>query len=305
MRDPTCDALIEAIKRRGSIPADQSTLGTTEMLAIADDELQTVLTPLVMSLRADHFLTYTDYTTTAEVTYAIPYDALNRNLRSVVYVDADGSERALTRIEFDEEAKDANFSRSNWGNGAYYVRGDFIKLYPTSEPNKTLRMHYYRVPNRLVANADAAEVLSVDYDTHVVTTSGVPAAWADGDSLCCVAGRPGFSLRFAAQDAVSVSSPTVQFADASEVQAGDWLALEGESPIPQIPLEAHPILAQASLVQIMEALGDMNGLKSSQGRYEQLMANYLKVATPRVEEQPRVLASRTGLRFGGGRSRWF
>lgn len=295
MRNYTTEGLMENIKRRGSIPADQSTLGTDEMLAIADDELQTVIVPMVMSLRADHFLTYTDYETGDDVEFSIPDDALNRNLRSVVFVEADGTENALTRIEFDDESAAPDFQRRSFNRGAYYIRADSVKLYPRAVPGKTLRLHYYRLPNKLVPVTEAALVLSVDYDNNVVTTSGVPATWATGDVVCCVQGRPGFQLRFPAQTTVEVSSPTVILEDASDVQAGDWLALEGESPIPQVPVEAHPILAQAALVKILEALGDSKGIEISEAKLQQILKNYLQVASPRVEEAPKLFVSRNRL----------
>lgn len=291
MRTYTTAGLMENIKRRGSIPADQSTLGEDEMLAIADDELQTVVAPMVMSLRADHFLAHEDFETDDEIEYEIPSDAMNRNLKSVVFVEEDGSEVALTRIELDDESSAPEFQRRSFPNGAYYIRGDVVKLYPRANPGKTLRMHFYRLPNQLVPVTEAAEVLSIDYDNNIVTTSGIPADWVTGDSVCCVKGKPGFTLRFAAQTASDVSSPTITVEDASDIVAGDWIALEGDSPIPQIPLEAHPILAQAALVKILEALGDPN-IKISEEKLQQILKNYLAVASPRVEQAPPVFTSR-------------
>lgn len=293
MRDFTTENLISGISRRGTLPRDPSS-HFDAWLPHADDELQTVIVPMIMALKADHFLAYLDYTTTAEVTYEIPEDALHRNLRSVVWVSDNGEEQALTRIEFDEETSAPDFERRSWPNGAYYVRGDVVKLYPTSTPGRTLRMHFYRLPNQLVSTDEAAEVTAVDYDTNVVTTSGVPSSWDTGDSVCCVKGRPGFSLRFSAQTTVDVSSPTITLTDASEVEVGDWIALEGDSPIPQIPVEAHPILMQCALVKILESLGDSK-VEVSQSKLDEIMKRYQAAATPRVEEQPRTLVSRNKL----------
>lgn len=292
MRTYTTAALVENIQRRGAIPANQSTYEADEMIAIADDELQTMIVPAIMALKAAHFLTYVDYTTTTAVVYDIPATALNRDLQNVVFVAADGSETALTPIDFDVEVQGGD--RSFFQYGAFYVRGDKLVLYPDSTAGQTLRLYYYRLPNRLVQTSEAAEVLSVDYDTNIITCSSVPADWAAGDSICCVSGQPGFDLNIEAADIVDVSSPTVELADASAVVAGDWLAAEGDSPIPQIPVETHPLLAQAALVKILEGLGDPR-MKLSQEKLMEVMRNYQNVASPRVEQAFPKLISRKRL----------
>lgn len=267
------------------------------MIKMADDELQETIVPVVFGLRADHFLDFTDYTTTDDVDYEIPESALNRNLRSVCYVDERGVESRLTPVEYDDEAGAVNYDRRSFAHGAYYIRGDMLKLYPSSTPGKTLRLHYYRLPNKLVPIDQAAKVTDVDYDTGVVTTSGVPATWTTDDVLCCVAGRPGFRLRFAAKKPTDVSSPTVTFAaeDVAEIAVGDWLALEGDSPIPQIPVEAHRLLAQATLVKVLEAHGD-DTMEKSQKKLDIAIARYQNMATPRVEEDPKSVVSRANIR---------
>lgn len=293
MRTYTTAALLENIKRRGAIPFGQNTYTEDRALAIADDELQTVVAPMILKLKADHFLTYSDQTTTTLVAYDIPPTAHNRNLHAVVYVQTDGSEVRLTKINFDVETS-VNADNEFFPGGAYYIRGDKVILYPESTAGQTLRMYFYRLPNQLVATSAAAEVLSVDYNTNIVTCSSVPAAWAAGDSICCVAGTPGFDLRFEAADIVAVSSPTVTVADASDVVEGDWLALEGDSPIPQIPIETHPILAQAALVKILEGLGDPK-VTASEKKLAQIMEMYTGVGTPRVATSLPTLKSRNRL----------
>lgn len=288
-RDYTTLGLIESIKRRGCLPADQDTFSEARMLQFADDEMQIRVVPAVMSLRADHFVTYTDYTTTTETRYDIPKTALNRNLKRVAFLQSDGSEPSLTRIDLDTETE-AYWRARVFETGAYYVEGDKIVLYPSSTAGKTLRLRYHRLPNQLVETSAAALVLSVDYDLNVVTCSSVPAAWATGDSLCCVSGDPGFTLRFEAAEALDVSSPTIEFADASEIVAGDWIALEGDSPIPQLPVEAHPILAQCAAVKVLESLGDAK-LDSSRKDLAEIMAAYVGVAAPRVEDAPKRVVS--------------
>lgn len=298
MRNFTTDGLLASIRRRASLPDDESNFGDEPLILLADGELQTRIAPMIHNLTADHFLTFKDYITTTEVRYPIPFDALANNLSSVVYVDENGNESRLVRIELDDENVPDYVARQHFQNGgAYHVRGDSIVLFPSSEAAKTLRMYYHRLPNLLVSTANAARILSVDTGTGVITTASVPAVWSTSDRFCCVKGRPGFRLRFDAEIASDVSSPTITFSPSavSDIVAGDYIALEGESPIPQIPAEAHAMLAQATVCAALEGLEDP-GLERSERKLEQLMKMYTLAATPRVEADPQIARSNQSLR---------
>lgn len=286
------DALIAAVKRRGMVPTNQATFTEDQIIAAADDEMVDTLVPIVFGLKADHFRTHTDYTTTEELEYAIPAVALHRNLINVTYVTDAGIETSLDKIDFDGEI--ASGSRPDYPDGAYYVHDDSVFLYPVSVAGKTLRLHYYQLPNQLVATSAAAHVTSVDYDTGVVTCDSVPADWTTSTSLCAVAGEPGFRLRFGAQTPSDVSSPTVTFDDASEIVAGDWIAAEGDSPIPQLPAEAFPVLARATVAHLLGSLGDPSA-KDAEVRLEKAIVAYRNVAAPRVEKAPELIINRNRL----------
>lgn len=290
MRDYTTDGLIENIKRRGAIPADQSTYLPAEMIKMADDEMQIRLVPILFQSKADFFLTFSDVTTTSSLSYDIPEAAFNRALHSIFFVDAAGNETELTYVDFNEET----FAALDYPRGACFTRGEKLHLFPRAFPDRTLRLYYYRLPNRLVPTTEAAQVTAVDSGTGIVTTTGVPADWTAGTTVCCVKGRPGFQLRFAARDLTAASSPTVTLADVSDIEIGDWIALEGDSPIPQLPVEAQPVLAQATIAKILEGLGDP-GLAAAKTDLRDALAAYVAITGPRIDRGPKSLVSRRRL----------
>lgn len=267
-------------------------------LATADDELQTVIVPLMLSLRSKYLLSSLDYTTTPAIRYAIPPFAIGRSIQNIAMVGADGRESELTFVDHDREMEGSAWD--SWardflgGRSGYYLSGDDVILYPQARPGLTLRIFYYRLPNRLALIENCARVTAVDSGTGVVSVSGLPLEWTVGTSLCCVAGIPGFPLRFEARAAVAAGSGTVTLADVSSIIVGDWLAPEGDSPIPQIPVEAHPMLAQAAVTKLHESLGDPR-LSNAQAKYKEIRDGFVTANTPRVEQAPKMMSPRRGL----------
>ena len=302
--DYTTTRLLALIEELGAMPLDQSTFPPVTVLRMADTQLELAIVPVILSTRAAHFRTSVDYVTTEAAVYPIPEYAMNRSLQNVAYVSPTGEESALTPVDHDREMEEG-VSWYSWATGflggrqGYYVSGDDLVLFPAPAAGKTLRVYYYRRPNRLVEENDAARVISVNPGTGVVTCATVPGAWAIGTSLCCVAGKPGFALRFEARAITGVASPTVTLGDVTGIVAGDYLALEGDSPIPQLPVEAHALLAQKTVCKILESLGDAKK-GASDAEYTEMLRNYVNSFPLRVEQAPKRIAPRKNLlRFMG------
>lgn len=283
MQDYSTDALLELIEQLGAIPADQNTYTEEQIIQLADTQLRLRVVPLLSAAKADFFIGSQDVTTTTATSYDIPADAMNGSLHSVFFVDDNDEETELTYVNFNQEA----FRPLNHPNGACFTRGDSLVIWPSVSAGRTLRMYYQRRPNRLVVTSLAARVLSVDTETGVVTCESVPSDWAAGDSVCCVKGTPGFKLRFRAAELVDSSSPTITLdpADAADIVEGDWISTEGESPIAQIPAEAHPLLAQATIVKVLEGLEDP-GLNNAKLDLRDITQLYTGITGPRIEQGP-------------------
>ena len=58
----TTDLLIAGVQRRGSIPVGQTTFTDSGLLAMGDDELGSILFPMLMNLHAEYFVDSTDST---------------------------------------------------------------------------------------------------------------------------------------------------------------------------------------------------------------------------------------------------
>lgn len=300
MQDYTNNELLRSISRRSSITFNEHTLPAGEALAIANEELQSVIGPMLMGIKAKYFHTFSDYATTQQQTaYPIPARAMGRALQNVAFVDSSGRAAKITNVDPDDEMDQAGWEA--WagnllgGGQGYYVSGDDVILYPTSPAGQTLRLFYYALPNRLIEVSAAAKVTAVDSGTGVVTVSGKPLSWTTGERLCCVAGGPGFPLRFEMRAATAIGGASVTFASVAGIVVGDYLAPEGDSPIAQIPVEARPLLAQAAAVKVLESLRDP-GITNAQAKYKEIHDGFLGTYSPRVEQAPKKISSGRGLR---------
>lgn len=298
-RDFTTTGLLESIKRRANVPINQSTFTATRILAFADDEMVDTVIPMIREQRNDHFVTSSDTTTTSAVEYAIHAQAMNRGLYNVAILDTEGNPCALTRVDFDREIAPGEWS---WharfrGGLAYYVRGDSLFLYPESQSGETLRQYFERIPNKLIETTAAGLVTSVNTGTGVITCSGgVPSSISTSTPICAVKQSPGFALRFEAQtpSAKTGTTVTVTPAQMANVIAGDYIALDGESPIVQLPVEAHSVLAQAVAVKLLESMGD-EYLSVAQQKLQGAIQAYRQSFPVRVEQAPKRVFARNRL----------
>lgn len=300
-RDYTTSGLLESIERRSGIPVNQSTFTPERVFAFADDEILDTVVPMIRAHRNDHFVTFSDVATTSAVEYEIPDEAMNRGLYNVALLGSDGTPYSLVRIDFDREIEPDAYSwrkRYTRGGLAYFLRGDALFLYPESEAGETLRIYYERLPNRLIPTTLAAKVVSVNTGNGQVTcvSASVPAAWDNGTKLCVVKGTPGFTLRVASTTASAATDTivTLPTADVADIEADDWIAPLGDSPLIQLPVEAHSVLAQAVAVKLQEAMGD-EILPAAREALTAAVARYTSSFPQRVEQAPKRVFSRNRL----------
>ena len=80
-----------------------------------------------------------------------------------------------------------------------------------------------------------------------------------------------------------------------DIKAGDYVCQAEESPVPNIPTEMHPLLAQLTAVHILEALGDSEGLGNAQRRLDKMTKSVMELVDDRVELAPKKIKPRHGV----------
>lgn len=280
----TTSLLLSDIRTGGMLPAASLlTFGDSDLLRLADREIQAGIVPLVMGVREEYFVSYQDFAITPGArtnTIRIPYRAIGNKVRDIAFVDGDG-------VPVRSPLPQLSLEQLEDGGSGFYVTGNTITLYNAGGDwgTGTARVSYFQRPNRLVATYSAGVVSSVV--GSVVTLLSVPAGFASGLRYDFVRANPGYDC-LAIDYTATLAGSTLTFATVpDELTAGDYVCRAGEAPVPQIPLELHPVLAQRVVVKALEAIGDSQGMKDAQAKLQELQTDALKLITPRVDGAPK------------------
>lgn len=278
----TADELISDVQARGMLAPSSNTLATADYLRFINDEIQSYMVPFVMSTREEFFVTSSDVSVTSgTAAYAIPSRAIGAKLRNVLLLN--GSEyEPLPRLEPEAVLREGSFSGTPEG---FYLEGNSVVLYPTPSSATTLRLSFFIRPNRVVSVSEAGLITGTPSAT--VTISSAPSAFPTAStSYDLVKGTPHFECRAIDKAATRVTT-TLTFSTATTgLVAGDYVCLAGETPIPQIPVELHPLLAERVAARALHALGDQRA-QLFEASAERMKKGLEALLTPRSEGSSR------------------
>lgn len=142
----TSTTLIEAVQRRASVPINQSTFSDDDFLAFANEEIQTVMLPLILNMHEDYY-SYPEVIPIISNTsrYTLPPRAVGQTLRDAFYIDNGGNIRELTRLEEDDRAYYQNGGSNNYVG--FYFEGNQMVMSPPIQQGATgnlLLVYYFR-----------------------------------------------------------------------------------------------------------------------------------------------------------------
>lgn len=281
MIDYTVVQLIKDIKRRGSVPTNQALYTDQDFADTFTDCQEMMVIPAILKAREEFFAHQQDVTLVpGTLVYSLPERALGMKLRSVELLNAAGDViNHLPRV--DPTAANAK--------SGYHFRANSIVLTREFTPSAaTLRLTYYRRPNRLTLTSQCARITAIN--ANVVTVDNIPTGFEAGTIVDIIAGRPPFDSRADSITITNRSGFLLTFDDASAFSIGDWICFEGETPIPQYPRELHQILVQYALVKLLSSLGDLTGEGSARADLDKLEENMNEYLNDRDDSAPQTLA---------------
>lgn len=275
----TADLLTE-VRLRGNIPDTSDTDSAnhdSNILRLATSIIWSRLVPAILSIREDYFTTSAEYVVTAdEPRYRIPARAIGGVLRDVRIISGT-AERSLPIIP-QERRKQTSAGTVE----GYYVENDELVLYPKPQTTgDTLVVSYFLRPNRLIATSSCSQVAAISPD---VTTSGI----ADGSYTKDFINALAPFEQYGVDQAITLDTNVVTGAPA-DVAVGDWIAPQGYTPIPNIPVEFFPILATMTAEVVLRAMGDSAGAAALRGEGVQDLTALLDMLSPRTQgELPKI-----------------
>lgn len=300
--DYTATGLVTALLRKALLPNIQETLGTQDYFALMNEELLTYIVPLLMKTREEYLVTQLapdlSYTTATD-TYPLPYRAIGGKLR-LIQINMGGQPNTtfvpLPRIE-PERAY--NYATQGTVDG-YDLMGNNIVLVPFPSVAGVIRIKYFLRPGQVVDSSAAAQITGINTGTNTVTCGGgLPATYTSGILYDFIKGNPGFDT-WAFDQTGTVSGNTIQFSSLpTNLAVGDWVALAGQSPIPQCPYELFPLLSQATVCAALEALGEAGKphLAQAEAKRDRLETKLLTLLQPRTEGSARTIINFYGPGF--------
>lgn len=286
--DYTVDTLVTDIRTTGSVPSAQTRFDDDSIINIMTRIMRTKVVPMMMTMREEYFVEYTDYSITqGNLTgYAIPTNAVGMKLRAVCLVNNSGqlNMTQLPRLSLEQ------ISGYYFGQVVpfgFYIQNNNVILWPVNQttPANTIRLYYIARTNKLTASTNCRQILSITGND--VTLADVPGAWTTATMLNAIDPLPGFNTQASSIDITNISGDTLTLDDASALEEDDWLAEDGYSPIAQIPVEAHQLLVQETALEILKSLGDTEGYNKLMIEKKELTSFIMSTINPRSDGNPK------------------
>ncbi len=272
---------LTSVQRQAFLPTGQATFATSDILSMGDEAMQRYILPALLGVREEYFVTYKDYTITAnQATYLIPPRAVGAAVREVQLINTNGSVFNIERISLDQLH---GYSSTASSPDCFYLRGDKIVLLPTpSSTTGTLRVYYAIRPGELIETSSSGVISAINTSTNVITITSIPSAWVTGDTFDLIS-REGSQLYLdtsLTSTLISGSNITLPSLP-SDLAVGDYVALTGYSPLIQLPPDLRPTLAGFVAAEMLIAMNQPTGTQLLDKAMKDL-ETALKLLTPRT-----------------------
>lgn len=286
--------LLASIKRGATVPANQNRFTDADILAIADEEIQTKLLPVLLSLRQEYLVRREVISLTAnQNAYSVPYRAIGRTLRSLATIQG-SVKNYLGYID----PSDVDFTNTSLIGIPcnYYFEGDSYILVPTPTNSLSLEIKYEIQCSNLTDVSNCGLISAINTAGNYVTITSTPSALITGASIDFIQGKAGNTLIDIDKTITNVSGSNIYFTTLpSTLAVGDWLAIAQTSPVVQLPREMHQVLAQAVECRLLEALGDFEGLQASSAKLQEKTQAMMSLLSPRQKGAQQKIVQRNGL----------
>ncbi len=304
------DELLKSIKLGCMVPVSQIALSDEDILFLASEELELDVLAGVLKAREEYYVYVEEQAKNNSGVYPIPARASGNRLRSVFLKDSNNNLYKCSEISVDQVPyMDSYYSSGVWDPMFYIQNNKVIFLNNTAQSVTAsyVVLHYYLEPNSLVLPSAALTITDINTTTGQISVSErqIPGTFDSGSKIDFIKGTPTNIIQGMDIDLVSVSSNTpinsqkfitVDPSDLpSDLAVGDYVAIAGESPVPQLVSNLRPLLAQATICRILESQGDNNNIAIAQKKLDKMVKNMSALIQDRTEGNPKKIVNRSGM----------
>jgi hypothetical protein len=277
----------------------------SDIIALANNELQSRLANDLISMREDFFLRSKTVSISSNISrYAMPERALGNSLKDVFYVDSNSNKFPLRKINIHDIS-------TNSASGGYplyfFLQGDYINIQPIpSSASGSLEIWYYERPNELVLTASCAKITSIatnGANKEFTVNTDLSSSLSTGNYVDFLSGKSPFVTWSIDVPIVSISSTVITVATSNVLdqasssvlaQVNDYICPAQKANIPMIPQEAHPLLSEMVQEKIVQAWGDGEKLAQIKASIIELRKQLFNICQNRVENANELAINRRG-----------
>lgn len=289
----TTSDLLTTVKNRQMFPdASTGSLSPAALLQMGTEELHITLIPMIIGAREKYYETYTDTAYSSSVTtLSLPNRAIGGTTSLIQYINTPYI-KPLNPID----PTGVNTLETSPVPLGFYFQNNSIIPYPPPSTSSAgyIRIRWQQRPNRLEQITNCAQITGFD-GTSVVTCAPV-STWTTANIFDFIPQIASQATPYNINAVITgISSTTMTFtlstAQAALVKIGDWIALAEYTPIPEIPFEFQPVLAQAIAVKGLESINDQVGLQTAVPKLMAYMQSAVKLITQRDQEGQKKVVS--------------
>lgn len=305
--------LLETIRNVGSLP-DAHSLGSDDedLLRHVNEALRWKVAPLVIQTREEYLVHTVRESLTGKTRFRIPNRAIGNRLRDIIFQDPSGNRELWINPIAREELGFFN-GRATGRPLGFFLEGNYIQLVPTGGNfSGYIEISFFMRPSALRPVEETRRVSAVDLSTGVVTLDDtIPDGWdAAGVLFDIHAPASGAEVKYWDMVASGVAGTSMTFGQSIAgtefgtfpVEEGDYVCLQNECALVQMPEDVIPLLAHT--VALRYAVADQNteGAKLHSSLVQDEAQEVRKVLENRVEGRPWRVRGHGGIRgasFGG------
>lgn len=302
----TTDDLVLDIINATRLPISQVTFTPQALIRFMDQEQKTTITQLVHSIREDYWVQlYDQQVTTGVFAYKMWPRSVGGALVDFVFVDASGNEIQIANLDTSQLKSPSYFAyRPSWQGQGAYLQNDMVMLWPQTFNNTAykLRQKFERRPNTLTQAGDCVQVSSINTSTNTITLTMSPPGWAAGQLVDVIDNNPQFVsqndnlLISNVVGAVLTIDPSTPIS--TTIMANMWICPAGTTCVPQIPVEAYPLLMARGGLRVAAAMGNSNAFNVFSKMCEDAANKVEQMLTPRVKGQPKKFVNKNTINYG-------
>ncbi len=281
--------LIEAIRDEGMLPKAEAGQ-TARLTALMNREARLWLTKLMVDAGGGHETVSTDIPVVAGTrNYRVPKRAVLSGLKSVELVQAGGEPVPLNPIARSQ----VNTNGLHGGTGSFFMQGNEIVLVGDPSFTGSLRLTWIRRMNKIVPADETAEITAIDTGTNTITFEVSPADFTSSQTFDLIQATPHFEVLdtdLTATLAGTEPAMTLTFDDElpDDLVVGDYVALAGQTPILNAPLELHDVLVMRACFKYLSSVGDAKAAYVK-AEVDEMREAAISLLQPRVKDSPHVL----------------